>query len=130
MSTTFVAATYNIQFGRGRDGRIDLGRIVDAVRPADVIAWQEVEQNWTRSGGIDQAADIAERLNQYYVFGSGFDVDASRVREDGRLENRRRRFGNMVSSRWPIRSTRTLLLPKRPLHVGYDVYRSATEAVV
>ena len=33
--------TYNIQFGQGRDGKVDLSRIIDAVQGADVIALQE-----------------------------------------------------------------------------------------
>ena len=46
--------TYNIQFGQGRDGVVDLQRIIDAVGGADVIALQEVDRFWTRSGGVDQ----------------------------------------------------------------------------
>ena len=41
--------TYNVQFGKGRDGRFDLRRIADAVRDADVIALQEVGRHWLRS---------------------------------------------------------------------------------
>ena len=41
--------TYNIQYGKGRDGRFDLRRIADAVREADVIALQEVERYWIRN---------------------------------------------------------------------------------
>ena len=42
--------SYNIQYGKGRDGRFDLARIADAVRAADVIALQEVERYWLRVG--------------------------------------------------------------------------------
>ncbi|VAW13743.1 hypothetical protein MNBD_ALPHA11-730, partial [hydrothermal vent metagenome] len=44
------AVTYNIQFGLGKDARIDLQRIAGAVEGADIIALQEVERNWERSG--------------------------------------------------------------------------------
>ena len=46
--------TYNIQFGQGRDGKVDLSRIIDAVQGADVIALQEVDRFWTRSQMADQ----------------------------------------------------------------------------
>ena len=36
--------TYNIQFGQGRDGKVDLGRIIDSVKGADLIALQEVDR--------------------------------------------------------------------------------------
>jgi endonuclease/exonuclease/phosphatase family metal-dependent hydrolase len=51
--------SYNIQFGKGMDGVIDLIRSCGAIRGADIICLQEVEQEWTRSGERDQAADIA-----------------------------------------------------------------------
>ena len=35
-------ATYNIQYGRGKDGRFDIARVVEAVESADIIALQEV----------------------------------------------------------------------------------------
>ena len=34
--------SYNIQFGTGRDEKVDLARIADTVRGADLIALQEV----------------------------------------------------------------------------------------
>ncbi len=46
--------TYNIQFGMGRDGKIDLGRIIDAISEGDIIALQEVDVNWNRSGNVHQ----------------------------------------------------------------------------
>ena len=42
--------SYNIQYGRGRDGVFDLKRIATAIAGADVIALQEVERYWLRSG--------------------------------------------------------------------------------
>ena len=52
--------TYNIQFGRGRDGKVDLGRIIDAVRGADVIALQEVDRFWARSHMMDQVEVLVD----------------------------------------------------------------------
>ncbi len=58
--------SYNIQYGRGRDGVFDLQRIVDAIAGADVIALQEVERYWQRSGMVDQSREIAGLLRDYH----------------------------------------------------------------
>ncbi len=50
--------TYNIQFGLGKDGHFDLERVAGEVDGADIIALQEVERNWERSGYVDQGIDI------------------------------------------------------------------------
>jgi len=65
--------TYNIQYGIGLDGRYDLGRIIDAVRGADVIALQEVTRNNPRNGNRDMVAEIGEALPEYFAaYGSNF----------------------------------------------------------
>jgi endonuclease/exonuclease/phosphatase family metal-dependent hydrolase len=46
--------TYNIRFGLGLDQQIDLGGIAGAVQDAGIIALQEVERFWKRSGMVDQ----------------------------------------------------------------------------
>ena len=120
-----TAATYNIQFGRGIDGVFDLDRIAREVAGADIVAFQEVAQHWERNGYEDQAAGLAERLGFHHVFGAGFDVAAS-----GPARGRRRTFGNMVASRWPIESSRTHLLPKVALARFFDLQRCMVEAVV
>lgn len=124
-----VIATYNIQYALGQDGRYDIARIADAVADADIVLFQEVTQNWARNGGEDQVAELAERLNRYVVFGSTFDSDASTV-EEGRVVNRRRTFGNMIASRWPILSSRTQLLPKHALPETMDVQRCVVEGII
>jgi endonuclease/exonuclease/phosphatase family metal-dependent hydrolase len=106
--------SYNIQYGRGRDGVIDLVRSCNAIRGADIICLQEVDQHWQRSGDLDQAAEISGLLPSYYaVYGSSFDVDASAPAAHGAITNRRRRHGNMILSRWPLLSMRILNLPKQ-----------------
>jgi len=57
--------SYNIQYGKGKDGRFDLGRIAAVLQDADVIALQEVERHWPRSGDQDQPAEIARLLVDY-----------------------------------------------------------------
>lgn len=113
MATRVKLVTYNIQYSKGRDGRFDLGRIARAVDGADVIALQEVERNWPRTGMADQPAEIGALLPDYYrVFGAYFDMDASTRKADGSVDNRRRQFGNMLLARWPIAASRLLLLPR------------------
>ncbi|MDF1794073.1 MAG: endonuclease/exonuclease/phosphatase family protein [Thalassobaculaceae bacterium] len=123
-----VIATYNIQYALGQDGRYDIGRIADTVADADIILFQEVTRNWARNDGEDQVAELAERLNRYVVFGSTFDSDASTL-VGGRVVNRRRTFGNMIASRWPILSSRTQLLPKHALPETMDVQRCVVEGI-
>lgn len=87
-------------------------RIVDAIRDADVIALQEVERFMPRTGMSDQPAEISAMLpDHFWVYGPETDLDASEIGEDGGIVSRRRQFGNMLLSRWPILSTRNHLLP-------------------
>jgi len=78
--------TYNIQFGQGRDGKVDISRIVDALQGADVIALQEVDRFWDRSGLSDQVASLVESFPGYdYAFGPGVDQASGRAGPDNRL---------------------------------------------
>ena len=45
--------TYNIQYGTGKDGTVDLRRIASEIASADVIAMQEVDRFWSRSNMTD-----------------------------------------------------------------------------
>ena len=122
---------YNIQYGLGKDHRYDLPRIASEVEGADVIALQEVDRHWQRSGCIDAPAVLAAHLpDHHWVYGPGLDMDASYRREDGRLVNRRRQFGNMILSRAPIVSSRNHLLPKLGTLVQHSLQHGALEAVI
>lgn len=110
-------ATYNIQWGKGRDGRVDLGRVAKAIESADVIGLQEVERNWREMEHADQVRRFIELFPDRYVyFAPSVDVDSSRKGADGRIENRRREYGLLVISRWPVLVTRSFPLPKYPVH--------------
>jgi endonuclease/exonuclease/phosphatase family metal-dependent hydrolase len=123
--------SYNIQYGRGRDGVFDLSRIAAAVTGADIIALQEVERYWQRSGMRDQPQEIAALLGEYYwTYGAGVDLDCSTRGGDGSLDNRRRQFGNMLLCRSPILSSRNHLLPKYASLGPMSVQRSALEGVI
>jgi endonuclease/exonuclease/phosphatase family metal-dependent hydrolase len=103
--------SYNIQYGFGADGRYDLARAARLVDGADVIALQEVERHWRRTGEDDQPAMLSALLPGYHwVYGPAFDMDASR-REGDRVVNRRRQFGTMLLSKLPIVWSRLHALP-------------------
>ena len=124
-------ASYDIQFGRGKDGRCDLSRIAGEVSGADVIAMQEVDRYWARSDMTDQVAALSELLPDYaWVYGPGIDLDAGFAATDGRRDNRRRQFGNLLLSRFPILSVRTYFLPKHDLHGQVSLQRTAVEGVI
>ena len=106
------AVTYNIRYGLGLDNRYDLDRIANAVRDADIIGLQEVERFWQRSGVTDQPKRLGELLHDHYwTYCPSFDVDASTRGTVGAVVNRRRQFGPMLLSKWPILSARVIVLP-------------------
>jgi endonuclease/exonuclease/phosphatase family metal-dependent hydrolase len=102
--------TWNIQWGRGCDGRVDLKRIVDDARALadfDVLNLQEVADNFPSLDGNDDANEFAElaALLPGYTAIDGVAIDLPGDR------GRRRRFGNMIFSRLPVRQVYRHLLP-------------------
>ena len=121
----------NIQFGRGKDGKVDLARIAGEVAEADVIALQEVDRYWSRSGGADQVAALAEHLpDHYWIYGPSLDLHIDTIRAEASDRGRRRQFGNMLLSRSPFLSSRMHLLPKHALHEKLSLQRSALEGLI
>jgi len=93
--------SWNIQWGCGMDGRVDLARIAGVVRALgdfDVICLQEVAVNFPGlpgGRGEDQVAELAALFPGYTpVYGAAIDVP------DGRRG--RSRFGNLILSRLPV----------------------------
>jgi len=109
-----LIATYNIQWGKGRDGVVDLSRIARTVAEADVIGLQEVERNWREMEHADQVQRLAELFPDRYVyFAPSVDICGSSLGAGGR-----RQYGLLVISRWPVLTARTYPLPSYPVH-GY-----------
>jgi len=123
--------TYNIQFGRGRDGKLDLARIFNAIQGADVIALQEVDRYWPRSGNIDQVAKLSRQLPDYYwKYGAGLDLA---IPHDDPLHlstGYRRQFGNLLLSRFPLLTARNHLLPQYAGLRSLSIQRSAMEVLI
>jgi endonuclease/exonuclease/phosphatase family metal-dependent hydrolase len=121
--------TWNIQWGRGADGRVDLDRIVaHAQRFADfdVLCVQEVSAGHHQlpgCDGSDQFEQLAVRLPGYEpVAGVATDVL-------GAVGNRRR-FGNMLFSRLPVRQVFRHLLPWPAEDGVMSMQRVAVEATL
>jgi endonuclease/exonuclease/phosphatase family metal-dependent hydrolase len=123
--------TYNIRYSLGRDGRYNLPRIAEAIGAADIIALQEVERGWPRTGMVDQPQTIGRLLPDFYwVYGPAFDMDASQKDESGRVVNGRRQFGTMLLSRWPILSSRLHIFPKFESINQFNMDLGALEGIV
>ncbi len=123
--------TYNIQYGLGKDGRFDLARIAGEIAAADVIALQEVERFWQRSGMTDQPAELARHLpDHHWVYGANLDMHADATDEAGRPVHRRRQFGTMILSRLPILASRNHLLPKYGTLTQHSIQQGTLEAVI
>lgn len=102
--------SWNIQWGRGADGQVDLGRTIGAIREAgeaDVICLQEVAQSFPglEGGHGEDGVDVLSTAfaDHEAVFGPGLDVP------DGR--GGRARFGNLLLSRLPVDQVFRHLLP-------------------
>jgi endonuclease/exonuclease/phosphatase family metal-dependent hydrolase len=120
---------WNIQWCRGVDGRVDPARIARRSRELcdpDVICYQEVADNYETlagSAGENQPEALRGMLRGYSAhFASAVDVP------DGK--GRRRRFGNMILSRLPVRQVFRHSLPW-PADAGVpNMPRVALEAVI
>jgi len=121
--------TYNIQYGKGKDGLVDVGRIISEIDGADVIALQEVDRFWPRTDCADQVEQITNAMpDHYWVYGAGVDMHADQYTETNR--GVRRQFGNLILSRYPIVFSRHHLLPKYGSIDPISIQRSAIEATI
>ncbi|AZO93199.1 endonuclease [Halocella sp. SP3-1] len=94
--------TYNIQHGRGINGKLALDRIAGVIKDsgADIVGLNEVDQRQKRSNFVDQVAYLAERLDMNYVFGPT-------------LKGISGNYGNAILSRFPIESAENYLLTSK-----------------
>ncbi len=123
--------TWNVQWCRGVDGKVDPARIVrhaKAIADFDVLCLQEIANNYpdpllAGSRGENQFAELARLLPGYMpVPGIAVDVPAG--------NGLRRHFGNMILSRLPVGQVFRHLLPY-PVDPGVNgMPRMAVEAVI
>jgi endonuclease/exonuclease/phosphatase family metal-dependent hydrolase len=94
--------TYNIHHGEGLDGKIDLERIAGIITnsKADLVALQEVDRNTKRSGGVDQARELARLTGMRHVFGRAIDYEGGE-------------YGQAILARWPISMNIVHKLPQK-----------------
>ena len=105
--------TWNIQWCRGCDGRVDPARIARICRDMadfDVLCLQEVARGFDHglegSHGEDQFRLLAEALPEYTLI-EGIATD----RAANRVGGPRRQFGNAILSRLPVLQASRHLLP-------------------
>jgi endonuclease/exonuclease/phosphatase family metal-dependent hydrolase len=72
--------TYNIRNGRGSDDRVDLARIAGVIASyaPDVVALQEVDAGRERSGGVEQAEQLAAALGMSATFAACIQTGSER----------------------------------------------------
>lgn len=92
--------TFNIRHGLGRSGEVDLGAVAETIKAADpdIVALQEVDRFWPRSGFEDQTRVLAQTLDYYAAFGANIKI--------GPIQ-----YGNAILSRYPILNARNLIMP-------------------
>ncbi|OCG20958.1 endonuclease [Gilliamella sp. wkB108] len=94
-----TVANFNIAGGL-RKHKVDLDTVATAIKVmnVDIITLEEVDQNTTRSDGLDQAQILAEKTGMYYAFGKAIDMQGGN-------------YGNAILSKYPIEKTKVFQLP-------------------
>lgn len=96
--------SYNIHYGYGTDGRLNLKRIAEVINSVnpDIVALQEVERSRPRTLLVDQAAKIARLTGFTAVYGPnityGYGLGG--------------KYGNAVLTRFPVISHKNYLIPR------------------
>lgn len=130
--TSVTVASYNVHYGVGLDGHYDVERIIDAVRDADIICFQEITRGFVANGAADMVAAIEALMpDRYCAFHAPCNIDmGSHINRDGKAVSQRLEFGNMVVSRWPFSSVRGHLLPRRHRTNMLNLQRGMLETVI
>lgn len=92
--------TYNIHIGIGKDGKLDLDRIVQNIEQEDpdIVALQEVDRFLARSGLQDEAKYIADKLSMNCAYGKSLNVLWGA-------------YGNAILSKYPLSDCKNIVLP-------------------
>jgi endonuclease/exonuclease/phosphatase family metal-dependent hydrolase len=120
---------WNIRWGQGRDGAVDLSRIVATARALgdpDVLCLQEVARHFPAvdGSGADQVAVLQGLLPGYEaLFGAGTDLGGEQI-------GRRCQFGNLTLTRLPVLEVRNHVLPRPATQESPHMQRAALEVNV
>lgn len=70
--------TYNVHRCVGVDGKLDVARVAEviAAQSPDIVALQEVDVGRARTGGVDQAERLAQRLGMAFHFHANVRVES------------------------------------------------------
>ncbi len=92
--------TYNVHRCVGVDKRLDVERIVAVIAEMepDIVCLQELDVGRARTGGVDQARAIAERLSMSFRFHAALHVEAEK-------------YGDAILTRLPERLIKVGALP-------------------
>ena len=106
-SKTLRIMTYNVHSCLGVDGKYApdrIARIIARYQP-DVVALQELDVSRPRSGGVDQAEQIARYLEMEFQFHPAIHLEEER-------------YGDAILSRLPMRLIKKGILPGPPPNNG------------
>jgi len=108
--------TYNIHHGEGTDGKPDLPRVAGVLKAArpDVVLLQEVDRNTTRTGRVDQAAELARLTGLHAEFGKAIDLQGGR-------------YGQAILSRFAPKNVKPDPLPGKAGQEARVVMRATVE---
>ncbi|MDT8861260.1 endonuclease/exonuclease/phosphatase family protein [Alkalihalobacillus sp. MEB130] len=97
-----AVTSYNIQYGKGQDNRVDINRTIETLQSldSDIISLQEVERNSLRSNFIDQVNVIAKELNMNAYFSPSLAYPGLY-------------YGNAILTTFPIINEQTLTFSNR-----------------
>ena len=95
--------TYNVHRCVGNDRRLDVGRVaaVLAQLNPDIVALQELDVGRARTGHVDQAHEIARRLEMSHHFHAALQVEEER-------------YGDAILTCYPERLVKSAPLPGHP----------------
>ncbi len=98
--TAFTVLTYNVHSCIGMDRRLDVRRIADVIAEsrADIVLLQELDVGRARTGGTDQAAEIAAHLSMDPHFHPALHLDEEK-------------YGDAILTALPSRHIRSAALP-------------------
>lgn len=101
--------TYNVHRCVGNDRRLDVGRVADvlaALNP-DIVALQELDVGRRRTNHVDQAHEIAQRLEMSHHFHPAMTVEEER-------------YGDAILTSYPERLVKRAALPGYPRMKGLE----------